>query len=365
MLGRKEQGAAMPSKLLILAAALLTSGLAAQEVVPLQLAMPDATVIVGMDLDRVKLAVAGSPYERIITPEYRAQYEQSWESMKSMLGYDLSEVKEVVISLRPGAKPNGTRGLVIVRGPFDPDHPPGLLALLPMRQSTYEGVPLLVSAPEKGDPAAFAFLDRSGALFGDPASVRAAILRWKVGAGVHSPLLAKAEGLSRKYHFWCVARGLNSAMHRGAALPKAGQPFEGVLQSIEEVTFGMVVAPAFQASADLLARTEKDAAALRGAAGAAVASALAQAPQEEARDLLSNLKITSQARTVRLSIEIPEQKMVEILQEQMRLAANKWGRPQAPRNTDVVIQGGAASATAAPAPKDAGDTQVITLPGPK
>jgi hypothetical protein len=127
----------------------------------------------------------------------------------------------------------------------------------------------------------------------------------------------------------------------------------------------MVVAPAFQASADLLARTEKDAAALRGAAGAAVASALAQAPQEEARDLLSNLKITSQARTVRLSIEIPEQKMVEILQEQMRLAANKWGRPQAPRNTDVVIQGGAASATAAPAPKDAGDTQVITLPGPK
>lgn len=343
---------------LALAAALLAGTLAAaDESALLQLAIPDATVIVGMSFDRIKVATAGSRYQQLTT-EYMSQYGQSWKALKDTLGYDLRDIQEILVTLRPGPKPGSVQGLVIVRAPFDPDRPPSLLAMLPTQQTTYQGVPLWLSAPGKGEPFAIAFLHRSIALFGDPDNVRTAIARWTDGVGAPSPALAKATELSQKYHIWWIARDLGSVLPRGAPAPKPGDPLERAFQSIEELTFGMVTAPNLQASLNLLARTEKDAGALRDLFDSSVRMALSQATGESgqalAKELLAHLQLTAQGRALLLSFEIPEQKVFEMIEAQIQQKRNQ--------NAQIVVQGGTTDAR----PKPGAETpRVITLPVPK
>ena len=292
--------ATMSSKVLILAAVLAAGSLAAaDDLTPLQLAIPDAPIVIGMNFDHIRLAYAGSRYQELLTPENRAQYEQRWKSMKDMLGFDLSQLQEAVISVRPGPAPKSAQGLLILRGPFDPDHPPVVLMFLGVQRTMFEGVPLLVTKPGKGDPVAIAFLGRTLALAGDPPSVRAAISRWKAGSASHSPLLAKAEEMNRTFHVWCLARDLQSAMPHDAALPKGTDAIERAFQSIEEITVGMTLAPGFRASVDLVAHAAKDAAALQGAVSVAMAIAMAQSAPQKAKDFLKGVEITSKERTVR------------------------------------------------------------------
>ena len=345
---------------LALAAALLAGSLAAaDESALLQLAMPDATVIVGISCDRIKAATAGSRYQQL-TAEYMSQYGQSWRSMKDTVGYDLRDIQEILVTLRPGPKSGSAQGLVMVRAPFDPEHPPSLLAMLFTQQTTHQGVPLWLTAPGKGDQFAMAFLHRSIALFGDPDSVRAAIARWTDGVGAPSPALAKATELSQKYHVWWMARDLASVVPRGVPAPKPGDPLQRAFQSAEELTFGMVTAPSVQASLNLLARTEKDAGALRDLLDSSLRMALAQATGESgqalAKELLAHLQLTAQGRTVLLSFEIPEQKVFEMIDAQIQQKRKQ--------NAQVVVQGGTGDAGPKPGP-EAPATPVITLPVPK
>ena len=267
--------ATMSSRLLLLGTVLAAGSFAmAGDLTPLQLAAPDAPILIGINVDGIRVAYEGSRYKELLTPEYRAQYEQRSKSMKDMLGFDLSQLKEVVIGVRPGPGAKSGQGLVIVRGPFDPEHPPALLALLPTERSAYQGVPLMVTRQGKGDPLAIAFLGRTLLVAGDPASVRAAISRWKSGEAAQSPWLAKAEEMNRTFHVWCLARDLQSIVPHDAALPKGADAITGALQSLEEITLGMTLAPDFKASVELLAHSAKDAAALQGAVSMGMAMAM-------------------------------------------------------------------------------------------
>ena len=362
--------ATMSSKLLLLSAVLAAGSIAmAGDLTPLQLAAPDAPIVIGINVDGIRVAYAGSRYKELLTPEYRAQYEQRLKSMKDMLGFDLSQLKEIVIGVRPAPGAKSGQGLVILRGPFDPDHPPALLALLPTERSVYQGVPLMVTRQGKGDPMAITFLGRTLLAAGDPASVRAVISRWRSGIAAQSPWLARAEEMNRTFHVWCLARDLQSIMPQDAAMPKGADAITGAFQSLEEITLGMTLAPDFKASVELLAHTAKDAAALQGAVSMGMALAMAQSGPQKAKDLLNALAITTQERTVRLSLAIPEEKLIEAAREQMKQGSNWWkgaplAHPGAERvkfteeTGDIVVQGGEAPSRPAAA---AGDTQVIVL----
>jgi len=361
--------ATMSSKLLLLGAVLAAASFAmAEDLTPLQMAAPDAPILIGINVDSIRVAYAGSHYKQLLTPEYWAQYERQSKAAKDMLGFDLSQLKEVVIGVRPGPGGKSGQGLVILRGSFDPDHPPALLALLPTERSAFQGVTLMVTKPGKGDPMAIAFLGRTLLVAGDPASVRAAISRWKSGVAAHSPLLTKAEEMNRTFHVWCLARDLQSIVPHGAAIPKGADAITGALQSLEEFTLGMTVAPDLKVSLELLAHTAKDAAALQ----AAVSMGMAMAMMQPGADLLKGVEVKTQERTVRLSLVVPEEKLIEAAREQMKQAPNWMGGPRAPLGGgahvtftqqgggDVVVQGGEAPARPA-TPANSGDTQVIVL----
>ena len=126
--------------MLLLAAAVLAGNLAvAEDLAPLQLAMPDAPVLIGMNFERIRLAYAGSRYQEVLTPEYRAQMDRSSKQMRDMLGFDLSQLNEVVFSVRAGPAGKGGQNLVILRGLFDPDQPPGRVRAIPWRLRSLAG----------------------------------------------------------------------------------------------------------------------------------------------------------------------------------------------------------------------------------
>ena len=179
--------------------------------------------------------------------------------------------------------------------------------------------------------------------------------------------------MNRTFHVWCLARDLQSAMPHGAALLKGADAIQGALQSVEEITLGMTLAPDFKASVELLAHTAKDAAALQGAVSTAMALAMAQSGPQQTKDLLKGVEVTTQERTVRLSVAIPEEKLIEAVREQMKQESPWWrGSPLAGRGSGthvtfteqggaVVVQGG--ETPARPATRaGAGDTQVVVLP---
>ncbi|HXN47086.1 MAG TPA: hypothetical protein VN893_10630 [Bryobacteraceae bacterium] len=354
----------MSSKLLLLGVVLAAGSSAmAGDLTPLQLAAPDAPIMIGINVDSIRLAYARSHYKDLLTPEYRAQYEQQAKSMKGMLGFDPSQLQEAVISVRPGPGGKSGQGLVILRGVFDPDQPPALLALMPTERSVYEGVAVMVTKQGKADPMAIAFLGRTMLVAGDPASVRAAISRWKSGIAAHSPWLERAEEMNRTFHVWCLARDLQSIMPHDAAIPKGADAITGALRSLEEVTLGMTLAPDLKASLELLARTPKDAAALQAALSMGMAMATMQPGAQQVKDLLKAVEVTTQERTVRLSVSIPEERLIEAAREQMKQRAN-WskGTPLAHSGGgEVVVQGGETPGRPA-TPANSGDTQVVVLP---
>jgi len=366
--------ASMCYRLLLAGATLMAvSSARADNLTPLQLVAPDATVVIGINSESIRQAYARSRYRELLTPEYRAQYEQQAQAMKGMLGFDLTQLQEIVVGVRPGQPGASGQGLLVVRGSFDPDHPPALLALMPTQRSTHQGVTLMISKQDKGDPLAIAFLGRTMLVAGDPASVRAAISRWQAGVAAHSPWLARAEQMHRTFHVWCLTHDLQSVAPHGVALSKDADAVERAMQSVEEITAGMTLAPDFKASVEMLANTAKDAAALQGAVSMVMALAMAQSGPQKAKDLLKGIEITTQERTVRLSLAIPEEQLMQLVKERMKQGTPWWkGTPlgpsggarvklgqQPPQSTEVTVQG---SEPAARHAAKADDTQVIVLP---
>ena len=354
-------------KALVLTSVLAAGSLAAADALtPLELAIPGAPIVGGMNFERIRLAYAGSRYQELLTPEYREQSERSWKQMRDMLGVDLSQLKDVVFSMRPVPPPGKSQVVVILRGPFDPDHPPAFLAFLTSEKSVYQGVPIFATKPgQGGEPMTIAFPGAGMALVGDPASVRATIDRWKSGSASHSPLLAKAEEMSAKFHVWFLARDFESAASPGAPVPAGGAGIDAALRSVGEATLGMNLVPAFEASVEMVTKTAKDASGLEGAVKGFVAVATAQAAAKQNKDLFSGLHVESQDRTVRVSLVIPEEKMIEAFKEQMKRGPNWWKDAGqafglAPQNTDVVIQS-SGDRHATEIPKNANSTHVVTL----
>jgi hypothetical protein len=351
----------MFAKMLVLSAALAAVPLAtAGDLASLDLVMPDAPLLVGVNFESARAAYAGSRLQEAVTPELRAQYERSWKQMETTLGYDLRQLQEVVVSVRPAPSGKTAQFLAILRAPVDPDHLPSLLATMPAQRTVLGDAVLFVIRPAKGDPLAVAFLGRTMALAGDPASVRAAIARWKAASPAHSPLLAKAAELHRTSHFWCLGRDLQNALPHAPA-PNNADPMQKAFQALDEVSLSMTFAPDFKTSVELLAHTAKDAATLDSAVHVALAMAMTQAVPQKTKDLLAGLQVASQGRVVRVSLVIPEDKMIEALKEQMKNPPSWMGGQPAPGSTEVTVQGSEAPSNPS-APPAASGTQVIVLP---
>jgi len=286
-------------KLLALAALLPFVGAAADQTM-MELVMPDARVVAHIHLGRI----LASPIGQALKTEVDKAQPQWQQQLISTAGVDLSKVvDEVLIASTAGTGKNPPT-LLIVRGSFDPAQVMSWTGGKG-KMTEFEGVPMLLSTGK--DDGAVAFLDGSLAVLGSPEDVKAAIRR----RGHGGPVGTVAEKLSQfegRYDVWVVANGPFPALPSKASNGPVKADF---LQHIEAVQGGARFSPDFELSAEIVLRSEKDAAGM--ADGVRWLQGVLSAQQQKAGK--DNFSVDLRGRRLLITLRASEQEMIAELRK--------------------------------------------------
>ncbi|HXI43074.1 MAG TPA: hypothetical protein VNH83_24035, partial [Bryobacteraceae bacterium] len=217
----------------------------------LNLAMPDAKVAFGVNVEKIVASPIGQ--------QLRAQIRQAPAELQQIFqstGFDPSrDLKEILI-VSTGQGQNAPT-LIMARGTFDIDKLSAFAVTSGRPAVLYEGVPILTH-PSKSS-GAMAMLDGTTVIGGDLDQVQAAIRRRAKSAPADNEFAAKAAKLSEQYDVWGFSTvSLAGMVPTTAPNPQLQQAAE-MLKAIRQVSGGMRFSPDMELALDLATRTQKDA----------------------------------------------------------------------------------------------------------
>ena len=272
----------------------------------INLVMPDAKFVMGVNAAKI----LASPIAREIAAQVRGGNPEV-QKVLADIGFDPTRDLQEIVLATTGQGQNPPT-LLMARGNFDVAKFSSFVSngKTPL---TYEGVTILKSSGTTY--GAVAFLDNTVALGGDLDQVRAAIHRHMQGTALNSTLSAKVDGISRRYDVWLVSSASMSGVASSITDPNMRQMGQ-LLESIQEVSGGIKFGPGMEMAVEALTRTAKDASGLADSVRLLVA--LASMNQQGGSALRpDSLKLTVDARTVRLTLNITEEEMRKAYQAQM------------------------------------------------
>jgi hypothetical protein len=313
-------------KLLVLLLAFSAAACAADSSL-LNLLMPNADVLVGVNVERIM--------ESAIGKEIGAQVQGAAPQVQQILkqtGFDPAhDLKEILIATTGKGKEPPV--LILVRGSFDAAKVSSFFAGSGAQTENYEGVQIL-NNPKQGHSAA-AFLDNTLAVGGDLDQVRAAIHRRTRQTALAPEQLSQIAALSDRYDVWVNAAVPMARTASGDSKPNfASNPnFKQVadlLQSIERVSGGVKLSSSIDLALVILTRSEKDAGRIQDALG--FLSMFVVANKQNPSGLKPGaFNVSADARTVRVSITVTEAELKKAYQLQMARNAEKPPALQRPR----------------------------------
>jgi len=281
----------------------------------LQLLMPDAKVVAGLQVTQAKNSLFG---------QYVLSHMQidntGFQNFTAQTGFDPRiDVSEIVMASNSSADGAQRSWLIAAKGTFDVAKITAAAQANGGAVNTYQGVKL-VTYTEPSNPQiqnAIAFLDSSTAATGDLASVQAAIGRQKSSAPTGGPF-AQVQQVSSQYAFWFVSTVPLSQF--SAVLPNGNSNsamnnniLAGISQASGGISFGDTVTVATQA----VARSDKDAQALVDVVKF-FASFLQMNRQQNSQAgqvsaVLDNLQASASGNVATISLGIPEQQLEQML----------------------------------------------------
>jgi hypothetical protein len=211
------------------------------------LAMPEARLLVGINLARVKK----TPFGRLAVSEFASSQDKGFDDFVKTSGFDPTVNLDEILVAKPDA---GDHILVFGRGSFDAERIIGTARNAGSRVSTYEGLDVI-----QGEGASIAFFSNSLAVLGDPGSLESAIGRRAAATGVPPDLAAKAASASAAYDVWFVTdMPLSDLVPEQNSGPVKNDALKSILKSSGGAKFGDLVT----FTAELTTATPKDAASL-------------------------------------------------------------------------------------------------------
>lgn len=293
---------------IMLLAALAALPLAAADAGLLNLVMPDARVIMGVQVDQAR----NSPFGRFVLSQMQndsAQFARLTAETGFDPRYDLREV--IVASADESGKGNP---LVLARGKFDAGKIRDFARREGAAASNYRGTDVLVSG--KGNRVQWlAFPGADAAVAGDEDAVRAALDRLPRSAPtLDAATLARITDLSARYDAWLVSRAGVARLAESVRDPNVAGAMRGnLMQSVEQAYGGVRFGDEVEIAAELLMRSDRDAQAMED-----VVRFLGQMMGGQNRDpragkLLDAMKLTSEGRIFRMSLSIPEAQIEELV----------------------------------------------------
>jgi hypothetical protein len=239
----------------VLLAFLSASLVTAADPALLKLIMPDAALIAGANVERIKKTAFGQHVFSQLPAD-----DDSFQSFKVATGFDPQRDLEEILVATPQGSGAKREGLLVVRGRFDLDRiRPFLNSISTLKRESVNGIDVFL--PAGSGPKAFAFLNPSLAVAGELEYVRAAVSQ--TGLAAPAPALAaKALDLSTSQDAWFVTSnaaaltsGFDDRRVQGAV---KGDLFKAIDESSGGVVFGELAR--FTGQATL--KTGEDAAAL-------------------------------------------------------------------------------------------------------
>ena len=271
----------------------------------LNLVMPDAKVVAGVNVDQAKASALGQYFlSQAQASDARLQ------DLAALTGFDPRRDVRELLAASNGA-PGEKKGIVLARGVFDSAKIAAAARLKGALAETYQGV-LLLEDPKQTH--ALAFLDASLAVAGDIASVKSAIDRRSSSTPLPTALAIKIGTLGASQDAWAVTTvppsQLQSISHGAApALPQ--QP---AFQNIQQASAGLKFGDTIALTADALASSAQEATSMADALKFLASMAQMQANQNPpVAALLKSLVIGTQGATVTVTASLPEDQLQNLL----------------------------------------------------
>ena len=292
-----------------------------------ELIMPDAHLVIGMDFARIRTSAVGEMFRTgLQAGMQQAGAGAELQGVFAQLGFNpFDEIQELVVATTGAGKNPPT--LVAMRGSAR------------LRQ-------LMESQVMRSRPGAPGLTSIGDILVGgDEAQVRAAKVRHGRGASLHGAMAKRIAEMSANYDVWVISNIPVSTLAQN--MKDAKGPALGnmqALQSIEQFSAGIGMRNDFVLQIEAVTHDAKSA----GALGDSVQMLLAMAQQgaagkdPSAEDALKRVEFGVQGKVVRLGIKVPAEEMKKQMETFRARSAGAVrttvAPPRAPATSDIIIQ---------------------------
>ena len=281
----------------------------------LNLVMPEAKVIAGMDVARAK----SSPFGQLFMKNMNLRDEDLVRFL-ALTGFDPArDVTEVVIASVDTNTSAGANSILLVRGNFDGARLRA--ALVRNGLSVLQVVTGVEMLAKKGEKGAVAFVDASLAVAGEAAAVNAALERRAGGMGLPAATYAKAQDMSRQNDVWMVTSlpvaQLAEKMPENAPGQLNGMMKGDMFRSVEQASMGVkFAATMLHLTMEAAVRSDKDATAMADVARFLAGMVQLNRDKPEVAGLaaaLDSMQLTTKARNVRLTMSMPQAEIEKLV----------------------------------------------------
>jgi hypothetical protein len=284
----------------------------------LNLVMPDAKIVAGVNVDQAKT----TPFGQYVLLQVQSQQGAHMQALAALTGFDPTrDVSELLVA--SGGAPGAHQGLVVARGTFDPAKIAAAATAAGGVTEAY-GSATIIEDPKK--QSGFAFLSAAYVAAGDVANVKAAIDRLKSASVLPAALGAQIGQLSTTEDAWVISTVAPSTLKTPAAVPNipglganGGSAFQNILSAAAGVKFGANVVVTAQAEAD----NAQDALATAGVLQLLVNVMKTQAAQNaQAAAVAQGLTVTAQGSLINVTLSVPEDQLQQLLAQPSKAVPN-------------------------------------------
>jgi hypothetical protein len=280
----------------------------------LQLVMPDAQVVAGLQVDSAKSSLFGQ-----YVLSHLSVNDTKLEQFTSETGFDpRHDVSEIVVASNWKSNTPDNRWIVAAHGAFNISKITSTAQTNGGVIAPYNGINVvtLQTSSSAQVETGIAFLDSSTALVGDVTSVEAAIDRKKSNAAADASVVTKAQAVSSGKDFWFVT--LVPLSNFSANIPDPSGAMKGnLLAAINQMSGGIRFGDTVTISAEAVTRSEKDAQALvdvlKFFASLVQLNRQKDPTAGQVATLLDTLQTSTSGNVTTISIAIPEQQLEQLL----------------------------------------------------
>ena len=295
----------------ILTATLFTAfsgALSAADPQLLNLVMPDAKVLAGVNVENAK----GTQFGQYVLNQLQTQ-DAHMQELVALTGFDpRRDVRELLVA--SDGVPQGKTGLALARGNFDVAKITAAATMHGAVTEEYNGVTIL-RGPKKQE-AGIAFLDDRTVAAGDIASVKGAIDRWQMAQPLAAAVLVKVNQWSNSQDAWGITTvPPASLVPPGAIKAGAPNPMVNAGQNVQAAAGGVKFGANVVFSGEAECDTAQNAATLGDMVKLLINLAQMQAGQDPtAQALIKSVTVTASGNKLEISASLPQDVFQQMLE---------------------------------------------------